>query len=181
MPQFARRSATALFLIGAMAILFGLVFLFAPKASAVALVFLWGIYALADGVISAILAFRPEGAPARGWLIVNAILGIVAGLWVLFNPIPGAIVLAWVIGFWMVIRGIMEFIAAFGVADTRPRWFIIIGAILWILAGILFLANPGAAALTIALWLGILAVIWGVTLIAAGFQVNKAGKDLGAS
>ncbi len=177
MPEFARRSATALYVIGGIAIVFGLVFLVAPKASSVALVFMWGIYALADGIISLVLAFRPEGAPARGWLIVNAILGVIAGLWVLLNPIPGAIALAWVLGFWMLIRGIMEFVAAFSSGDVRPRWLIVLGAILWVIAGILFLVSPGAAVLTIALWLGILAIVWGVTLIAAGTQVHKAARE----
>ena len=95
----------------------------------------------------------------------------------LLNPIPGAIALAWVLGFWMLIRGIMEFVAAFSSGDVRPRWLIVLGAILWVIAGILFLVSPGAAVLTIALWLGILAIVWGVTLIAAGTQVHKAARE----
>ena len=181
MPSIAQRSATALFITGAIAIIFGIIATAWPMASALALVFMWGIYALVDGVISLVLAFRPEGSTARVWLIINGILGIIAGLWVVFQPIAGAVVLAWVLGFWMLVRGIMEFAAAFSHGNVRPRWLVILGGVLWVLAGILFLANHGSAALAIALWLGILAIIWGITLIAAGFTVRKAAKDAGVA
>lgn len=43
---------------------------------------------------------------------------------------------------------------------------------LWIVAGLLFVANPGEGALTVSLWLGILAIFSGALLIGAGFAVR---------
>lgn len=177
MTQFAKRSATTMFIIGGLAIVFGIIAIFAPAATGLSLVILWGAYALVDGIISAVLVFRRESASARGLLIVNAILGIIAGIFVLTQPVAGAQVLGWVLAFWLILRGILEFIAAFASETGGPRWLQLIAGVLFVLAGILFLANPGAAVLTFALWLGILALIWGVMLIVAGMNARKAAKE----
>lgn len=180
MTEFAKRSATTLFITGAIAIIFGLVALFAPLATSITLVILWGAYALVDGVIQLVLAFRKEGRPARGFLIFSGVIGILAGLFVLFQPVAGGQVLGWVLGFWLLVRGILEFAAAFGSDGSSPRWLQILSGVFWVLAGILFLANPGAAILTFALWLGILALIWGVLLLGAGFTARKSKRDAAA-
>lgn len=177
MTQFAKRSATTMFIIGAIAVLFGIIAMIVPTAMSVSLVLVWGIYALVDGIISIVLAFRKDAAGARGWLIVNAILGILAGIIVLSQPIAGAMALGWVIGLWLVVRGILEFVAAFSADTGSPRWLQILSGIFWVLAGILFLTRPGVAIVSFTIFLGILALVWGITLIVGGFSARKAAKD----
>ncbi len=179
MPGSASRSATTLFLFGALAIVFGLLAAAWPLSTALALVMLWGAYALVDGVAAFFAVPKAQGA-ARWWLILSGVVGVLAGLVALFQPLSSAVALAWVLGIWLVVRGVLEIAAAFGHDDPRPKWLLVVGGALWIIAGILFVANPGAAALTISLWLGVLAIIWGAMLIGAGFTVRSAAKGANA-
>lgn len=175
MSVFAQRSATFLLVSGGLAILFGIVATVWPIGTALTLVIVWGCYALVDGIAALVAAFRPEGRRSRVLLLLSGIVGVLAGLIAVFRPISSALALAWVLGIWLVVRGVIEIVAALGHDHPRPRWLMILGGVLWIIAGILFVANPGAGALTISLWLGILAIVWGVLLVGAGLAVRSRG------
>lgn len=180
MRNLASRSSSTLFLLGGLAIVFGVIAAIWPLSTAVALVMLWGAYALVDGIGSFVAA---SGQGLRGanraLFVVGGIVGVLAGFIALFRPISSAVALAWVLGIWLVVRGVLEIVAAFGHVEARPRWLVVVGGVLWIVAGILFVANPGAAALTVSLWLGVLAVLWGVLLIGAGLAVRGAARSRG--
>lgn len=165
-----RRSSTVLLVMGVLALLFGIAALVWPISTAIALVVLWGAYALVDGVSAIAMAFRTEGASAKAFLVVVGVIGILAGLIAMFRPISSAVTLAWILGIWLIVRGILELVAAFADIPNRARWLLILGGLLWLVAGILFVANPGAGVLTISTWVGILALIWGGLLVAAGWD-----------
>lgn len=177
MDVFARRSSGTLIALGVVALLFGLVAAFWPMGTALGLVILWGVYALVDGITALGLAFAGRGVPGRGLLFVIGLAGLVAGLLVIFRPFSGQVALAWLLGTWLVVRGIVEVVGAFGERTMRPRWMLLLGGLLWIVAGVVFVANPGIAALTVALWLAILAIAWGVLLLAAGISLRSAVND----
>ena len=69
-------------------------------------------------------------------------------------------------------RGLFELFGAFTSNHVMPRWLLVLNAALSILIGILFVANPGAAAVGIAVFLGCVALLWGVVLIGAGLAVR---------
>src|SRR3954453_6249988 len=75
---------------GIAGILFGILTLISPRSSLLALVLLFGAYALTDGIFTlAVTAFGPR--PQRwGWLIFQGLLGIAAGLVTLSWPGIGA-------------------------------------------------------------------------------------------
>ena len=104
--------------------------------------------------------------------MLSGILGVLAGIVCVFRPFSSAVALAWVLGIWLIVRGIVEIAAAFAHVHPRPRWLMVLGGVLWIVAGLLFVANPGESALTVSLWLGILAIFSGALLIGAGFAVR---------
>lgn len=172
---FAQRSATSLFVAGGLAVLFGIVASAWPTRTALVLVILWAIYALVDGILALVLAFRSEGKSSRVLLVVNGVVGILAGVLVLARPVSGAVTLAWVLGLWLIVHGVVEIMGAF--SDTgKRRWLVALSGVLWILAGALFMARPGAAALTISLWLGVLAIAWGLLLVGAGLATRAQRK-----
>ena len=177
MNELMKRSSTTLLVFGAVSVVFGLIAAFFPIATAVTLVVLWGIYALIDGITAAVLAFSREGRQARGFLIFAAVVGIAAGLFAVFQPIRSAVALAWVLGIWLIIRGVMELIGAFTNPQGQSRWLLALGGLLWLVAGVLVVSFPGVAALSISLWLGVLAIIWGIALLVAGVQVRKVAKE----
>lgn len=168
-----RRSSTTLILLGGLAVLFGIVASAWPLTTAISLVVLWGIYALVDGVLAIALAFSAPGAGAKTLLVVSGLVGICAGLLGVFRPITSAVALAWVMGIWLIVRGVLELASAFDQRTSRSRWLLVLGGIFWCIAGVIFVSRPGEAALTVSLWLGIFAIVWGLLLVGAGFALRS--------
>lgn len=177
MPQLMRRSSSYLFFSGAIAILFGLIASLSPISTVLTLVVIWGIYALADGVMALAASFRPENRGARMYLNITGIIGILAGLFAIFHPISGAATLTWVMGIWFIVRGMFDLMAAIGGHAATSRGSLALAGIAWIFAGLLFCMNPGHAILAISVWLGVLAIAWGILLIAGGFFVRSSARD----
>jgi uncharacterized membrane protein HdeD (DUF308 family) len=177
MKQLGQRSSTSLFVFGALAVVFGVIAAIFPVATALTLVVLWGCYALIDGIVAGVMAFRPAEGSSRGLLILTAIVGILAGLFAIFHPISSGVALAWVLGIWLLVRGVMEIISAFSGQRETSRWLLVLGGLLWLAAGVLMVSFPGVAALSISLWIGVLAIIWGIVLVVVGFRVRKASKQ----
>jgi uncharacterized membrane protein HdeD (DUF308 family) len=72
-----------------------------------------GIYWIVSGTIDIFTALAHRGMPDRGWTVFTGILSVIAGLIVLVWPGPTLLVLAVVLGIWLLIFGVMEIIAAF--------------------------------------------------------------------
>lgn len=75
------------------------------------------------------------------------------------------------------IRGVLEIVSAFTHRAAGDRWLLVLGGVFWLVAGWLIVANPGVAALSVALWLGVLAIIWGIVLLIVGFHVRGIAKE----
>lgn len=181
MKALMSRSSTSLLVFGALAVVFGLIASFFPVATALTLVTLWGVYALVDGIAAAVMAFRPKDGQSRGFLILAAVVGVVAGLIAILHPISSGVALAWVLGIWLIVRGVMEIVGAFTTTQSTSRWMLVLGGLLWLVAGVLVVSFPGVAALSIALWIGVLAIVWGIVLLVAGFQVRKSSRQPAAT
>ncbi len=179
MRALAHRSATTMIVMGVLAIIFGILGVAWPVTTALALVILWGIYALADGIAALGMAFQPIGASAKLFFILTGIVGVLAGLLAVFRPISSAEALTWVLGLWLIARGILEIVSAFGGGAGNARWLLLLGGVLWIIAGWIFASHPGVSALAIATWLGMLAIFWGIFAVVAGWMARSELKRLG--
>src|SRR5882762_791090 len=93
---------------GIFAILFGLICFILPGMALLSLIFLFGFYALADGILNIVAAFRRTGAEQVPWwaLLIAGVISIAAG--VLAFAIPGitAVALLILIAAWAVATGI---------------------------------------------------------------------------
>ncbi len=159
---------------GAIGIVFGILAIAWPLSTAIALALLWGFWALMDGIGSLAQAFRPESSGGgRLWLIMMGVIALVAAFFAIFSPAMTAVTLTWILGIWLIVRGVFEAIGAFGSNRSTPRWLLLLSAALSILIGILFAANPGAGAVTIATWLGIAALAWGAVFVLGGLAVRR--------
>lgn len=177
MLEFAKRSATVLIITGALAVIFGIVALVYPIGTAITLLLIWGWYALIDGVLELIAAFRPENRRSKGFLIFTGALGVIAGLMVIFRPIESATAVAWILGIWLIIRGVSSLISAFAPLPTSTRIMVGVSGVLFIIAGIIFFNNPGSAALAVSSILGVLLLIWGGFTLGGGVWILQAKRD----
>lgn len=160
---------------GVAALIFGLLTLFNPGITLVVLVILFGAYALVDGIFTIISAFANRRGERR-WvaLFVRGIVGVAAGIVTFAMPGITTLVLLYVIAAWAVITGIMEIITAIRLREVlRGEWVLILAGVLSILFGILLFSVPGAGALTVVLWIGAYAMIFGILLILLAFRLRS--------
>ena len=168
-------SPRRLFVLGGVALVFGVLTLVWPMSTVVALVELWGVYALVDGVVMVALGARLRG-PGRWLLVAAGVLSVLVGLVAVVHPFSGAAALTWVLGLWLAVRGVVQLVEAVGHRVAGPRWMTVVAGAAFLLAGVLVMANSGAAVLTISVWLGILAILWGALLVTAGFALRKVTR-----
>src|ERR1700676_4621424 len=95
MLQLLARRWEVLALRGVIAVLFGLLTFFIPGVTLISLVMLFGFYAILDGVFDIVSAIK---APGHHWpLVVEGIVGIVAGIVTFMWPGITAIALLYLI------------------------------------------------------------------------------------
>ena len=103
------RNWWALALRGLVAVLFGLLTFILPGITLVTLVLLFGAYALVDGIFNVIAFFR---VASHHWaLLIEGVIGIIAGVLTFAWPAITAIVLLYLISFWAIFTGVFETIA----------------------------------------------------------------------
>lgn len=163
---------------GVIAIGIGILALIWPGLTAITLALVWGIWALVDGGMSIVHVFSADASMGSriGWGILGAI-AVIAGLFAIIRPGVTVVVLTWMLGIWLIVRGVVELMAAFSRNTAAPRWLLIVAAVVDALLGILFVANPGASALTVAAVLGLFTVVWGIATLGLGIVVRKELKD----
>lgn len=166
----------ALALRGVAALAFGLLTLIWPGLTLWVLVVLFGAYALVDGVFTLIdvARNRPGTAEHRGWLIVEGVAGIAAGIVTFVWPAITALALLFVIAAWAFVIGVARVSAAIRLRHIVDHaWLMGLAGVLSILFAILLVITPGAGALVITWLIGWWAVVVGVTLLMAAWRVHR--------
>jgi uncharacterized membrane protein HdeD (DUF308 family) len=169
-------SGTALLIRGIVAVLFGILVMLWPGPTVIALVFLFGIYAIIDGV-TGIGQYIRNKESRSAWQIVGGIVSVLAGIVALVWPGITALVLAIVIGVWAVILGVTQIALAFEVKKTVRRWWLwLLTGIVTTLFGLLIVIFPGAGILSVLGLLSAFAIVAGVLLIASGIELRRLAK-----
>jgi uncharacterized membrane protein HdeD (DUF308 family) len=97
-------------LIGILSVIVGFSLLRTPFQSVEVVIFVLGVFWVAQGIVGFIGAFsRKQG---RNWALFTGLLGIIAGIIILQYPISSAVTLALIGGIWLVILGIMQLVGA---------------------------------------------------------------------
>jgi uncharacterized membrane protein HdeD (DUF308 family) len=165
----------ALGLNGLLSIAVGVVILVWPGISLYALTILFGVYALATGVVGLYYSFSARANGERGWLIVSSLLGIAVGIMVLVWPNISALALLYVIGAYAVALGIIAIGGAFWLPmDGGDTALMILSGLVSILFGIVMFAEPGEGALVTLALIAAFALIAGITELV----VAIGGKQL---
>src|SRR5215469_3529359 len=138
-----------LLLRGILAIAFGIITLVWPHWTILVLIYVFGAYAIIDGVIAVINSIQDRSTSSNWWLqLIRGIAGIIIGLLVFFWPGLTAIVLFTLIGIWAIILGVFELIAAFVLPGGHGlEWSFVLGGVLSIILGLLFIRHPIASML----------------------------------
>jgi len=165
-----------LLLRGIAAIAFGFLAFSWPGLTLLTLVLMWGIYAIADGILALWAAIASKGgemAP-RWWLAVVGVAGILAGALAFVWPGMTALVLLMFIASWAIVIGLLQIWGAIRLRkEIEGEWLLGLSGVLSVAFGIIMFAQPGAGALAVVWLIGWFAILAGFVYIGLAFQLKK--------
>ena len=159
---------------GLAAIIFGILALLVPGITLIALIILFGAYALVDGVIATGVAIRGRAIMRNwGWLLVEGIIGILIGILTFVWPSLTALLLLTFIAVWAIITGVMEIVQAIELRRViRNEWLLILGGVVSVIFGLVLFLFPRTGALALITVIGIYAIIFGVLLLGLSWRLR---------
>jgi uncharacterized membrane protein HdeD (DUF308 family) len=168
-----------LLLRGAIGIVLGIILVAWPEATIVVLMVLVGLWALIDGIGLAAQVFdKGAGTGQRVLFGVMALVALVVAMVAIFTPDKAASIISWLVGIWLLVRGLFELVGAFSSTVATPRWLLVLGALIDLVLGWLFVTHPGESAKGVAVVIGILAIAWGVVFVVLALAARSATRNL---
>lgn len=169
------RSWWALLLRGVAAILFGILTLLRPGISLASMVFLFGVYTFADGVLGIWTAVAGRRYHEH-WLLLLlwGLVGVGAGILAFSAPGITALALLFYIAVWAITSGVLEIATAIRLRkEIEGEWMLILCGAASVLFGYVLMARPGSGALAILWVIGAFAVLFGGLLVALALRLRK--------
>jgi uncharacterized membrane protein HdeD (DUF308 family) len=164
---------------GVLAIAFGILVIAAPQVAVPLIVFVFGIYALADGVASLAALLRPHWE-SGWWLALSGIVGIGAGVVALLWPGMTALALLMVIAVWAFVIGIMELSAAIAYGrEVDNAWLLGLSGIVFIGFGILSFLWPASGLVGVLALIATFSIIHGIMLLVVGGRMRNLRTRVG--
>ena len=158
---------------GVITVIAGIVAIFYPDVTLLALAIIAGINLLVLGVIGLFEGLTGDD----GSRVLNSILGLIAliaGIVVLRRPGESLLAIVVILGAWFVVSAVVTLIRAIFVREARG--IRILGGLIELVFGVLILSLPKLSLGTLAVLAGIAFAVRGASLIASGMALRHAGK-----
>ena len=164
---------------GLVALLFGLLILFWPGLVLAVLSLLFGVYVLVDGGVVLVPALRTSDRGARRWLpFAEGAVGVISGLVALLWPTMTASGLLYVIAGWAFVTGILKITTAIALgSEVENAWLLAGSGALSVLFGVILAAMAGSGVPTLAPFLGVFAIVVGLSLIVFAFRTRDRQRN----
>jgi uncharacterized membrane protein HdeD (DUF308 family) len=162
---------------GLLGIGFGLIVLAMPGVTMLSLAYLFGAYAVLDGVFAIVSAFRAARLHRHwGLLVFEGAAGVLAGALAWFWPDISLTAFVLLIGIWAAVSGAAMFRAAFALHIDHGRWWLVLGGVVSMVFGaMLIVSSVGRPVPTV--WIGAYALIFGVSLLVVGVTLRARKND----
>ena len=126
LPLASAGSRVLLFLSGTASVILGVLcfrhFNSDEEQVAVVLLAIWiAVGFIFRGVAGVVAAISDPGLPGRGWQIFNGVMSLLAGLVTLAAPLTSLVVVALVVGVWLVVIGLVEIITAIKIRSAGNK------------------------------------------------------------
>jgi uncharacterized membrane protein HdeD (DUF308 family) len=174
------RNWWALVLRGILAILFGLTAFVWPGLTILSLTFVFGFYALMDGIFGLIAAWSNRSRERWWVLLLEGLLGIAAGVIAFMSPGLTALALLTVIAVWAILTGLLEIMAAIRLRqEIENEWWLGLGGLASIIFGVLLIIWPESGLITLTWIIGGYAIAFGLLMLMFGFRLRGLNKTSG--
>ena len=162
---------------GLASVLFGVLTLVRPGASIAAIVFVYGVFALAEGALLVGFGARNRGSKAP--FIVRGLVSATAGVVALLYPGPTALALYMLIGAWAFVSGAVEIgIAIAAKKEGAHVGSLVAGGVLSLVTGVALLALPAIGVVALVGLIAAYAIFNGVISIFIGVGVHQLARDV---
>jgi uncharacterized membrane protein HdeD (DUF308 family) len=161
---------------GVLGAIAGILALVYPDVTPLALALIAGINLFLLGIVNLIQAFGDEhDVTGRILSVVIGLLGIMAGIVVMRRPGESLLAILLVIGIWLVVSGIVDFVRAFSTLEHRAMRLLV--ALADVILGILILALPKLSLGTLAVLVGISFLVRGIVSVVRGIRLRKSAGE----
>jgi uncharacterized membrane protein HdeD (DUF308 family) len=159
---------------GVVSIVFGVLTLALPTLTLTALIFMFGAYALVEGLFALIAAIRGRQDGPRRALLLEGLVSVAAGIVTFVLPGLSALALAYVIAGWGLVTGALKVAAAIRLREeVKGEWALVLSGVLSLIFGVLMASAPTAGALTVVLVIGAYAIAFGALLLVLAFRLRR--------
>jgi len=168
-----------LILRGIVAIAFGVLAFMWPGITLLALVTLYGAYALVGGAVAVFGAVTSaKGKSDWGLLLLLGIVGLAAGAIAFLHPGLTALILVLLIGAHALVVGVLDIISAIRArGGLGGRLLLGLAGLFSCIFGVLVFLFPGAGALALVWLISVYAVLFGALLIGAAFSLRDIPRS----
>lgn len=116
----------------------------------------------------------------EGWKWLHAVMGVIfigAGIMALVWPDRTFFILASIVGWFLAFKGIFDIILSIGTREDFELWWLrLIAGVIELLIGLWAVAYPGRSIVLLIVWVGVAALMRGITEIIFAFEL-KGAKD----
>lgn len=167
---------------GIAGVAFGVLTLWWPSATLVVLMAFITAYALVDGIVALVYAFRLRPMFDRWWmLLVQGLISTVFGVLAILHPGLAVAYIVVSVALWMLFAGAVQLLLArvIRIMGGSPRWTIVAGILTLVLAiaAVAFPRVTVAAVLVLVAWF---ALVIGIVQLMVAFRVRSLVKAVAA-
>lgn len=162
---------------GVLLLILGALAVIVPLVAGLAVAIVLGWLLIVAGAIGLVATFRLREAPGFGWALVSALLALVAGIVLLWNPWTGLVTLTLVLTAYFIADGISTIVLSIvhrRELSGRWQWMLINGIADLIIAAIVIAGLPETLTWVLGLLVGIDMIMGGAALIAMALAARKA-------
>jgi uncharacterized membrane protein HdeD (DUF308 family) len=177
-----RRWAIMTGLRGLFMLLAGVYAVFFPGAALLVLTVVGGALLLVDGALGLWSLTFGGARTGNYWFdvirnVLSAVLGAVILLWPMISTLVAVIFLVYLFAFQAILVGVMEIALIVRERQSYARiWPVLLSGALYVAFGVLLLFLPLLGAITLTILGGILAILFGVTLLGMAWRLWQASK-----
>src|SRR2546421_1689511 len=160
---------------GVLSVVLGGLALAMPGVTLGALILLWGLFALLNGVVEVFSAIGAAGSNRSwGWQLAGGLVGILAGLVILRWPGLSALFVLYLVAIWAIVTGIVRLVGAIAEHEALPHArMVALAGVVSVLFGIAMFAWPGVGLLTLVYLVGSYAIVYGVITSVIAFHLHS--------
>ena len=181
MAKKLKSSRFTLAINGVVAVLFGVLVLFVPKETIHVVAIWFGALVLVAGIIGIIVSIH-NMRKERPYIsaLVNSLVSLIIGIFVIFNRQQSLIVFAIIIGIWALVIGAVQlYIALKMIRPGTSRRLMIINSVVTLVFGLLLFFNPFESIVAFVYIIGVMALFFGAIMLffAVSIRANETKPE----